>query len=94
MKATIVFVLFMFVAVNSFSQSGPFGNGFPSQSASGSSSNTARLPLCGVCRTRHFPVCPGPSTPTPVPIDGGLSILLATGALFGVRRFRNKKAIA
>ncbi|MBC7447133.1 MAG: hypothetical protein H7330_03660 [Hymenobacteraceae bacterium] len=33
---------------------------------------------------------PGPPLPTAVPIDGGLSLLLAAGASFGVRSLRRK----
>ena len=33
---------------------------------------------------------PGPPLPTAVPVDGGLSLLMAAGAAFGVRSLRRK----
>ena len=34
---------------------------------------------------------PQPATPTAVPIDGGASLLLATGATYGLKRPRDAK---
>lgn len=44
---------------------------------------------CSICYRYHTPNC----TPqnTPVPIDGGLSVLLVAGAAYGVKRIRRKK---
>ena len=33
---------------------------------------------------------PGPPLPTAIPLDGGLSLLVAAGAAFGVRTLRRK----
>jgi hypothetical protein len=35
---------------------------------------------------------PSSGGPTPAPIDGGISVLLAGGAAYAVRRLRNRKA--
>jgi hypothetical protein len=34
---------------------------------------------------------PGPDAPTAVPIDGGLVILLAAGAGYGLKKYRNNR---
>ncbi|MCC2545561.1 hypothetical protein LJY25_03825 [Hymenobacter sp. BT175] len=34
---------------------------------------------------------PTPSTPTSVPIDGGVALLLAAGAAYGVKRLRTRR---
>jgi hypothetical protein len=33
----------------------------------------------------------GPDDPNDAPIDGGLSLLIAAGAAYGVKRYRNSK---
>ena len=35
---------------------------------------------------------PLPSAPTPAPIDGGASLLLASGAAYGLRKLRQRRA--
>ena len=35
---------------------------------------------------------PTPSQPTPVPIDGGVSLLLAAGGAYGLKRLRASRA--
>ena len=37
---------------------------------------------------------PGTQQPAAVPIDGGVSLLLAAGAAYGLRRLRNRRAKA
>jgi hypothetical protein len=32
-----------------------------------------------------------PGDPSPIPVDGGASILLATGAAYGVKKFRDAR---
>jgi hypothetical protein len=34
----------------------------------------------------------GPTPPTAVPIDGGVSLLLASGAAYGLRKLRQRRA--
>jgi len=34
----------------------------------------------------------GPTAPTAVPIDGGASLLLASGAAYGLRKLRQRRA--
>jgi len=36
-------------------------------------------------------VAQGPGAPPATPIDGGLSLLLAAGALYGLKRLKNHK---
>lgn len=74
-------------AIDAFSQ---FGNSDEGNSNSGL--NAARAPYCWPCKKRHYGGCTPPPTNHNVPIDGGLGVLLAAGALYGVRRIRNKKA--
>lgn len=51
------------------------------------------LALVGVCQTDPPPFNSG--DPTPVPVDGGVSLLLAAGAAYGIKKVRdNKKAKA
>lgn len=52
---------------------------------------TVRQPLCNVCYRRHLPACKPVPPPTPAPIDGGLSILLAAGIGYGIKRKANRK---
>ena len=48
---------------------------------------------CQKCRKYHHSSCsPTPPSSTPVPFDGGLTILLAAGAAYGVKRLKFKKA--
>ena len=37
---------------------------------------------------------PAPTTPTGVPIDGGASLLLASGVAYGLRRLRRRRKTA
>jgi hypothetical protein len=34
---------------------------------------------------------PAPTGPTPIPLDGGASLLLAAGAAYGLKRLRKNK---
>jgi len=40
------------------------------------------------------PMPGNPNNPTPVPIDGGASLLVAAGAAYGLKRLRNRRAKA
>ena len=48
------------------------------------------LVCCASLAIAQPPGPPGPPLPTAVPLDGGLSLLVAAGAAFGVRTLRRK----
>lgn len=47
---------------------------------------------CWPCKKRHYGGCkPTPPPPsTPVPIDGGLTVLLAAGAAYGIKKYKRR----
>jgi len=51
------------------------------------------LALAGICQNDPPPFNSG--DPSPIPVDGGVSLLLAAGAAYGIKKVRdNKKAKA
>lgn len=89
MKLTgILFLLFTSFCLSANAQ-GENESGLPSSAPA----SWSRAPYCYKCKTRHYHSCT-PTTPPPtnVPIDGGLSILLAAGAVYGARRMRKNGA--
>jgi hypothetical protein len=48
--------------------------------------------LTSVSAYAQGPGSGGPSAPTGVPIDGGASLLLASGAAYGLRKLRQRRA--
>jgi hypothetical protein len=95
MKKIGMFLLAISLGLSAFSQEEAEGaTSAPGVfSSSPLSSNSARAPYCSKCRLRHYNGCSTtpPPPPAPVPIDGGLSFLLAAGAAYGVKRMRTKK---
>lgn len=87
MKLTGVFLLLSAsLCLSANAQEAERESDFPS---SAPASWTSRAPYCWKCKTRHYHGCtPTPPPPTNVPIDGGLGVLLAAGAAYGVKRLR------
>ena len=82
---------FLFLLIAGFS-TGAFSQ-FSTDENNSNSGFNARAPKCWKCSKRHYSNCtPPPPTNQNVPIDGGLGILLAAGALYGAKRIRNNKA--
>jgi hypothetical protein len=87
MKLTgILFLLFTTFSLSANAQEETEREGGLPSSAPASWS---RGSYCYKCKTRHYHSCT-PTTPPPtnVPIDGGLGVLLAAGAAYGVKRMR------
>lgn len=85
-----IYLFLLSVSALSLEASSQISNNNTTKNSSDDGLFTARAPYCWSCRTRHYNNCPQPSN-TPVPFDGGLSILLMAGAAYGVKRVIRKK---
>ncbi|MBN8836467.1 MAG: hypothetical protein J0I09_04375 [Sphingobacteriia bacterium] len=47
--------------------------------------------ILGVCLLYSFPLFAQPSTPSDAPVDGGLSMLIAAGAGYGIKKVKESR---